>query len=296
MVFSHCIHSAWTAESPACMGHWDMNVSPLDADPPIGYDLELWVLWDLPGYHCQNGHQANKMSYAVVDPDLTAFCSDTPLTVFPFLIFLQCRKFSNFQMWSGFTGARFSVRYFYQLYVVLYCNHKDMSGIKLSCTLSIIPPSFFTSTPTPPPYRRLFLIAVLCWSASMRQNLLAASSNKDSNAHDLNQVLFQQASSSDTNQVHWLDSCPVLRPLFESVRVGSWKQHGLWLLSWWNATLGIQLKPRADKEMLQLKARSSSQTLQDCSTFWEIRLFTFLKIDTTLVSVQMNIKLEPTAG
>lgn len=38
------------------------------------------------------GHQANKMSYGAVDLDLTAFCSATLLTVFPFLIFLPCRN------------------------------------------------------------------------------------------------------------------------------------------------------------------------------------------------------------
>lgn len=75
MVFSHSIQSAWTAGSQACMGHWNINVSPLDADPPIGNEMELWVLWDLPSEHCQTGNQANKMSYGVVDLDLTAICS-----------------------------------------------------------------------------------------------------------------------------------------------------------------------------------------------------------------------------
>lgn len=65
-----------------------MNVSPLDADPPIGSETELEVLCDHPSQRCQSGHQAKKMSCSLVELDLKALCSAAVLTFLFYFSFL----------------------------------------------------------------------------------------------------------------------------------------------------------------------------------------------------------------
>lgn len=122
------------------------------------------------------------------------------------------------------------------------------------------------------PNQGLFFIVPFSLSASTRQNVLAASSNKVSYSHDRKRLSFQLSSSSDANQVQLL---------FGSVRVESWKQHIMLLKCVWNTTLfkgtSVQLKPCAYLSCYSWHSCSSSQTSQNVKGIpQQVQSFVFL--------------------
>lgn len=170
------------------------------------------------------------------------------LDCFPFSFFAITEP--NFQMWyclSCLTGAWLSAKFFFsrQSHSVLYFNQMICQKLNtLTLLLSIIPSfhlhlHFF-------PNQGLFFIVPFSLSASTRQNVLAASSNKVSYSHDRKRFSFQRSSSSGANQV---------RLLFGSVRAESWKRHTKLLKRVWNTTLlqgtSVQLKTLRLLKLLQ---------------------------------------------
>ena len=162
--------------------------------------------------------------------------------------------------------------------MVLYCNRKKTCQESNSLTRFLYNP-LPLSLPSlhPPTNHGLFPIAALCWSASMRQNLPVASSNKDTWL----KPSAIPASSTDTNQVQWLDLCPVLRPLFEW-GPGNNTVYDCWVFEMQHCSQGAHrcsikaLRKRGVTAEFLFQFSNMTWHQWKSSTFWEIPSFFFL--------------------